>query len=97
MARTSKLVELQKDIIFLEDKSVWRIAPGHLPRIAEWAPGLEVTVEKSDNAMWQYKLTAPGSTGLISATPSSGKLVLGSSMRDVKTALEMHDEAQAQS
>jgi hypothetical protein len=94
MSRTSTLVELNKDVIFLADKSVWRIAPGHLPRIAGWAPGLEVTVEKSDNAMWQYKLTAPGSTGLISATPSSGKQVLGSSMRDVKTALEMHQDIQ---
>jgi|GEM_PF-2231723 hypothetical protein len=94
MARTSKLVEVQKDIFFLEDKSVWRIAPGHLSRVAEWAPGVEVTVEKSDNAMWQYKLTVPGSTALVSATPSSGKLVLGSSMRDVKTAMEMHDSIQ---
>lgn len=94
MSRVSTLVELNKDIIHLADKSVWRVAPGHLKRIAEWAPGVEVTVEKSDNSMWQYKLTIPGSTGLVSATPSSGKLVLGSSMRDVKTALEMHDSVQ---
>ena len=94
MSRTSALVEVQKDILFLADKSVWRVAPGHLPRIAEWAPGVEITVEKSDNAMWQYKLTIPGSTGLVSATPSSGKLVLGSSMRDVLTAAEMHAATQ---
>jgi len=89
MSRTSALVELNKDIMHLADKSVWRVAPGHLPRIADWAPGVEVTVEKSGNAMWQYKLTIPGSTALVSATPSSGKLVLGSSMRDVKPAAEM--------
>ncbi|WP_020175329.1 hypothetical protein [Methyloferula stellata] len=94
MSRTSALVELNKDIMHLADKSVWRVAPGHLSRIAEWAPGVEVTVEKSDNAMWQYKLTVPGSTGLVSATPSSGKLVLGSSMRDVMTADEMYHATQ---
>ncbi len=94
MSRISTLVELNKDgIATLADQSVWRIAPGHLGRVAGWAPGVEVTVEKSGNAMWQYKLTIPGFTGLVSATPSSGKLVLGSSMRDVKTALEMHDTA----
>ncbi len=86
MARSSAIVELHKDILYLADKSVWRIAPGHLGRIAEWAPGTVVTIEKSMNAMWQVTLTTPGSTHIISATPSSGKAVLGSSMRDVKPA-----------
>jgi hypothetical protein len=90
MARKSALVQLNKDIMHLADGSVWRIAPGHLSRIAEWAAGVEVTVDKSDNAMYQYKMTVPGSTGLVSATPSSGKLVLGTSMRDVLPAAEMH-------
>jgi hypothetical protein len=95
MSRKSTIVELNKDILHLADKSVWRIAPGHLPRVAEWTPGTEITVEKSMNAMWQYNLSAPGPKVLVSATPSSGKLVLGSSMRDVKTAMEMHDDIQS--
>jgi hypothetical protein len=86
MARSSTIVELQKDILYLADKSVWRIAPGHLSRIAEWAPGTEVTIEKSMNAMWQVNLKTAGSSAIVSATPSSGKAVLGSSMRDVKPA-----------
>jgi len=89
MARTTTIVEVQKDIIHMADKSVWRIAPGHLSRIADWAPGKEITIEKSTNAMWQVTLAAPGSTVLVSATPSSGKLVLGSSMREVKPAALM--------
>ncbi len=96
MARSSTLVELNSDgIALLEDKSLLRIAPGHLKRIsADWKPGIEIVIERSRNAMWQYTLNAAGSTVKVDATPSSGKLVLGSSMRDVKTALEMHNSIQ---
>jgi len=76
MSRTSTLVEINKKKGYakLADNTVWRIPEGHLGRVKEWEPGLELTIEKSDNAMWQAKLVNNGVW--VSASPHSGRTTI---------------------
>ncbi len=79
MPRTAKIVDVigKKGIIKLEDQSIWRIPEGHYTRITAWGAGLELVLDKSQNAMYQYTLKNSADGVWVHATPHSGEAKFG--------------------
>lgn len=56
-------------LIKLEDGTVWRVAPDHLPRIRHWEGGMLVTAElQSEHPRYKHRLVDPATGTAVSAT-----------------------------
>ena len=57
--------------LYLNDGTVWRIAPGDAPLVNQWTEGDEIDVCLQENPIWSHLIQNVNRKAVASAVPSS--------------------------